>query len=147
SVCKLAGVALPPGHKLDGEDVSDIFLGTSRARTTPLFWQWRFRISGEPFHHSPMLAIRDGDWKLLMNPDRSRVELYEIKKDLTQLNNVAEHFPDVVTRLSERVLAWQKELPPGPADPGVGQMIYPRPGKAEPATPPGPAKKKRPPEK
>ena len=74
-----------------------------------------------------MLAIRDGDWKLLMNPDRSRVELYEIKKDLTQLSNVAEHHPDIVARLSEKVLDWQKELPPGPTDGGVGQMRYPWP--------------------
>jgi hypothetical protein len=92
-------------------------------------WEWRFRIFGEPFHHSPMLAIREGDWKLLLNPDRSRVELYEMKTDLTQLNNVAEHHQDIVSRLGEKVLAWQKELPPGPTDPGVGQMSYPWPGR------------------
>jgi N-acetylgalactosamine-6-sulfatase len=129
SVCKLGGIAVPDGHKLDGEDASDVFLGSDRPRATPLFWEWRFRIFGEPFHHSPMLAIRDGDWKLLLNPDRSRVELYDLKRDLTQLNNVAEHHADVVARLSEKVLAWQKELPPGPTDPGVGQMSYPWPGK------------------
>jgi arylsulfatase A-like enzyme len=129
SVCKLAGIEIPAGHKLDGEDVSDIFRGNSRARATQLMWEWRFRIFGEPFHQSPMLAIRDGDWKLLLNPDRSRVELYDVKKDLTQLNNVAEKHTDVVARLSERVLAWQKELPSGPTDPGVGQMSYPWPGK------------------
>jgi hypothetical protein len=75
-----------------------------------------------------MLALRDGDWKLLLNPDRSRVELYEIKKDPTQLNNLAGMNPAVVARLSEKVLAWQKELPPGPTDPGVGQVSYPWPG-------------------
>lgn len=143
SVCKLAGIEIPTGHKLDGEDVSDIFLGRSRARITPLLWEWRFRIAGEPFHHSPMLAIRDGDWKLLMNPDRSRVELYDLKKDLTQLNNVAEHHSDVVARLSEKVLTWQKELPPGPTDPSVGQMSYSWPSKEKPAPLPGAARKKK----
>ena len=83
-----------------------------------------------------MLAIRDGDWKLLMNPDRSRVELYDIKKDLTQLNNVAEHHPDMVARLGEKVLTWQKELPPGPTDPGAGQVSYPWPRKEKPAQSP-----------
>jgi len=143
TVCRLAGVEIPASHKLDGENVSEVYRGQSRARTTPLFWEWRFRIAGEPFHHSPMLAIRDGDWKLLLNPDRSRVELYEIKKDLPQLNNVAEHHPDLVSRLSERVLAWQKELPPGPTDPGAGQMSYPWPGKGKANAPPNDAKKKR----
>jgi N-acetylgalactosamine-6-sulfatase len=133
SVCKLAGINIPEDHKLDGEDASDVFLGRSRARATPLLWEWRFRIAGEPVHHSPMLAIREGDWKLLMNPDRSRVELYEITKDLTQLDNVAEKNPSAVARLSEKVLAWQKELPPGPLDPGVGQISYPWPGEKKPA--------------
>ena len=127
TVCKLAGVEPSPMHKLDGEEMSGVLLGKPRARATPLMWEWRFRIFGEPFHQSPMLAIRDGDWKLLMNPDRSRVELYEIKKDLTQLSNVAEHHPDIVARLSEKILDWQKELPPGPTDGGVGQMRYPWP--------------------
>jgi N-acetylgalactosamine-6-sulfatase len=129
TVCKLAGIEIPSGHKLDGEDASDIFLGHFRARSKPLLWEWRFRIPGEPFHQSPMLAVREGDWKLLLNPDRSRVELYDLKHDLTQLNNVAEKNPQVVARLSELVLAWQKELPAGPCDPGVGSIIYPWPGR------------------
>lgn len=122
TVCKLAGVAVPPEHALDGEVADDLLLGASRPRTKPLFWEWRFSIAGEPFHHSPMLAVRDGDWKLLLNPDRSRVELYEIQQDLTQLNNVAEHHPDVVERLSAAVLAWQKELPSGPIEPSAGKQ-------------------------
>ena len=94
-------------------------------------WQWRFNIAGEPFHHSPQLAIREGDWKLLMNPDRSRIELYDLPRDLTQLNNIADKHPEVIERLSKQLLVWQKELPPGPTDPGAGQMKYPLPGKQQ----------------
>jgi len=135
TVCKLAEIKIPAGHHLDGEDMSDVFLGKPRDRANPLMWEWRFRIAGEPFHHSPMLAIREGDWKLLMNPDRSRVELYDIKKDLTQLNNLADRQAEIVARLSEKVLAWQKELPPGPVDPGVGQVSYAWPKVQKPSTP------------
>ncbi len=127
TVCSLAGVKVPEGHQLDGEDLRDLFLGRPHARSTPLMWEWRFRIAGEPFHQSPQLAIREGDWKLLLNPDRSRVELYDLNADLTQLNNVAEHHPDVVERLSDLVLTWQQELPSGPVDPGAGQMTPPLP--------------------
>jgi N-acetylgalactosamine-6-sulfatase len=135
TVCKLAGAAVPPEHALDGEDVSDILLGASRPRTRPLFWNWRFRIAGEPFHHSPMLAIRDGDHKLLMNPDGSRVELYDIPRDPTQLTNLAEIRPEVVERLRGQVLAWYETLPEGPMDPGAGTMSYAWPGKTPPAAP------------
>ena len=134
TLCKLAGAEVPPAHALDGEDVGDILLGKSRPRTKPLMWNWRFRIAGEVFHHSPMLAIRDGDFKLLMNPDGSRVELYDIPKDPTQLSNIAEKLPDVVNRLSEQVLAWHKTLPESPTDPGAGKANYPWPGKPASAT-------------
>jgi len=133
TVCQLAGVALPADHRLDGENLLDVFTGPSRPRQTPLLWEWRFRIAGEPFHHSPQLAIRDGDWKLYVNPDGSRVELYEMKADLTQLNNVAEHHPDVAAQLRDQVIAWQKTLPQGPRDPGAGAMNYGYPG-ARPAS-------------
>ena len=32
TVCKLAGITIPADHQLDGEDVSDIFMGQSRVR-------------------------------------------------------------------------------------------------------------------
>jgi len=140
TLCKLSGAEIPSTHALDGEDVSDILTGQSRPRKNPLMWNWRFRIAGEPFHYSPTLAIRDGDFKLLLNPDKSRVELYDIPKDPTQLNNIAEKHPDLVHRLTDRVLAWHTTLPPGPTDPGAGQMNYALPGqsKAAPANaPPG----------
>jgi N-acetylgalactosamine-6-sulfatase len=131
TVCRLAGVKPPADHTLDGEDASDVLLGGSRERAKPLMWEWRFRIAGEPFHHSPQLATRVGDWKLLLNPDRSRVELYQIKRDPTQLENVAEDHPDVVSRLSEPLLAWAKTLPDGPRDPGAGKQNYGWPGRKQ----------------
>ena len=143
TVCHLAGVKLPVTHRPDGEGMADVFQGQSRARTTPLLWEWRFRIAGEPFHHSPQLAIREGDWKLYLNPDRSRIELYDLKRDLTQLNNVAEKQPDLVARLSEKALAWAKELPPGPRDPGAGQMNAPLPGQPKAAANPNAPKTKK----
>lgn len=91
-------------------------------------WEWRFNIAGEPLHHSPELAIRDGGWKLLMNPDRSRVELYDLTEDLTQLNNVAEHHPEIVEKLATQVAAWARTLPEGPHDAAAGKVHYGMPG-------------------
>lgn len=129
TVCRLAGVSIPTDHKLDGEDMTLALQAVSHARTRPLMWEWRFNIAGEPFHHSPQLAIRDAQWKLLMNPDRSRLELYDLTTDLTQLTNVAEHHPDIVERLAAQVIDWSKSLPPGPRDPNAGKMHFGLPGR------------------
>jgi N-acetylgalactosamine-6-sulfatase len=131
TVCKLASVTVPQGHALDGEDVSDILRGYPRPRKTDLYWNWRFRIAGEVFHHSPVLAIREGDYKLLMNADKSRIELYDIPGDPTQLANLAEKHPVVVERLSTKLLAWHKTLPEGPNDPSAGKLNYAWPFRQE----------------
>lgn len=125
----LAGVAMPSGDGFDGEDMSRVFRGETVARQTPLMWENRFPVYGHVIHKSPMLAIREGRWKLLMNPDRSRVELFDIPSDPTELDNVAEHHPDIVERLAAQVLAWQKTLPPGPVDADAGSNAYPWPGR------------------
>jgi len=126
SVCKLAGVA--PPENIQGEDLSTSFSGESVSRSRPLMWENRFPVYGHVLDKSPILAIRDGRWKLLINPDRSRVELYDIPADPTEMNNLAAQQPAVVEQLSSRVLAWQKTLPPGPIDPGAGKADYVWPG-------------------
>jgi arylsulfatase A-like enzyme len=127
TVCALAGVTLPKGLVLDGEDVSGTWHGRARERTRPLMWEWRGEVVGPVWNASPRLAIRDGRWKLLMNPDRSRVELYDIPSQATELQNLADRHPDVVRRLSERLLAWHATLPKGPVDPDAGSDAYPFP--------------------
>ena len=90
-------------------------------------WEWRFNIAGYTFHQSPMLAIRQDNWKLLINPDRSRVELYDIPNDPTELNNLADHKPDLVKKLAQPLTAWSATLPKGPRNPSAGSHKYPWP--------------------
>jgi N-acetylgalactosamine-6-sulfatase len=124
TACRLAGVPLPAGLELDGEDVSAALRGAAHTRGRPLHWEWRFSITGHPMHRSPMLAVRDGRWKLLLNPDRSRVELYDIPRDPMELANLAPAHPDVVESLAARALAWRATLPPGPTSPDAGSNAY-----------------------
>jgi arylsulfatase A-like enzyme len=121
TLAKLTGAPIPSSASLDGEDVSDILLGASRPRRKPLYWEWRFQVAGYAVNRSPILSMRDGDWKLLMNPDRSRVELYRIPDDPMEMTNLAPANPGIVKRMSEKMLAWQKTLPAGPMDSTAGQ--------------------------
>lgn len=127
--CRIAGAEVPEGTPLDGEDLSAAFRGERVQRDQPLFWDWRYRIWGHIWHHSPRLAMRDGDWKLLMNPDRSRMELYHIPKDPTELDNLADRKPEIVQRMAERLMAWHAELPESPVEDVAGSNAYPWPGR------------------
>jgi arylsulfatase A-like enzyme len=127
TLAKITGCKVPAAG-IDGEDQSDVLLGASRARRTPLHWEWRFNVAGYAYNRSPILSMRDGDWKLLMNPDRSRVELYRIPDDPMELTNLAAAQPARVKAMSEKMLAWQKTLPAGPMDPNAGKNDWKWPG-------------------
>ncbi|MCP4263018.1 MAG: sulfatase-like hydrolase/transferase [Planctomycetes bacterium] len=127
TVCSLAKANIPGNLNPDGEDMSAALWGKPKKRSKPLMWEWRFRIFGDMVHKCPMLAIRDGNWKLLMNPDHSRIELYDIVKDPTELDNVVDRHPDIAKKLSQQLLEWQKTLPSGPIEEVAGSNAYPWP--------------------
>lgn len=133
TIASLTGTRVPDGLELDGEDRAPVLLGGNARRTKPPMWERRFGIIGHVLNHSPTLAIREGRWKLLMNPDRSRVELYDLSADPSETDNLAPAHPDIVAGLADRLLAWHKALPPGPSDPGAGSNAYPWPREARPA--------------
>jgi len=103
TLCAIAGVKELP-DKLDGEDVSDIWLGGDRRRTKPLYWKTSAAAS------TPV--IRDGKWKLHWNRRRAgEIELYDLSLDPSESNNVALRQPEVVARLTTKLQAWVAELP------------------------------------
>jgi arylsulfatase A-like enzyme len=111
TICRLAGVALPPDLSPDGEDVSEILMGASRPRTKPLYFQWLWNVLGNQTYLAPELAVRDGQWKLFMYPDRTEAELYDMSSDSTETVNIAANHPEVVSRLSDELSQWESTLP------------------------------------
>ncbi len=116
SLCRLAGVQVPPQLQPDGEDVSDIWLGASRMRSKPLHWEWLFNVQGSADGYMPpMLAVRDGDWKLLINHKGNHPQLYNIPQDAGEEHDVASAHPERVRALTVKALDWVKTLPSSPA--------------------------------
>lgn len=114
TICKLAGVSVPAKVQPDGEDVSDIWLGQARPRTKPLHWEWFSGVRGDDYT-PPMLAVREGGWKLFVNHNGSGAQLYDIPKDIGEAHDLAAQQPEVVKTLTNKALAWAKTLPPSAA--------------------------------
>ena len=121
TLAAITGARLPKGQLLDGEDVSDAWLGADRRRAKPLYWEWRYNVYGHVVNKPPMIAVREGDYKLLMNPDKSRVELYNIVTDPSELHNLARQETELVKRLSAKATSWFGTLPESPWDKTAGQ--------------------------
>ncbi len=118
TICRLVGLDVPKG--LDGEDVSAALLGEPVKRQKPIFWEYGRRDGylkpGKEDNCSPPLAIRDGDWKLLMNRDGSGVELYNLAEDPKESRNLADSHTDVAESLKKKLAAWRASMPELPAD-------------------------------
>ena len=142
TICKLTGVEVPASVQPDGEDVSDIWLGKSRPRTKPLHWEWLFRVAGDGADGfmPPMLAVRDGDWKLFVNHNGSGAQLFNIPKDVSEEHDAAASHADLVQSLTAKAIAWSKSLPPSKARDAAaasGKTVDPGP-RGKPAAGKGP---------
>lgn len=100
---------------VDGEERSSVLLGKSSKRKHALIWEYGRNNSFFSFpkapNKSPALACRDGNWKLLMNADKTQIELYDLNTDKNESNNLATIYPDIVNRLSQQIVKWLTNLP------------------------------------
>lgn len=114
SLAELAGVVLPREGRLDGEGMSSAFLGRATQRMAPIFWYYPNDMRpGNPDFLTPKLAVRDGRWKLLVEEDGSRMQLYDLRADPAETRNVAARHPKLASQLKQKVLAWHGMLPLG----------------------------------
>jgi arylsulfatase A-like enzyme len=102
---------MPKGFDYSGEDMSKSLLGFKvQARHKDIMWDYgRNRFFGrppQPYHQSPHLAIRRGDYKLLINSDKTSLELYNIQKDPNETVNIADKYPDLCREMSQKVINW-----------------------------------------
>jgi arylsulfatase A-like enzyme len=115
SLCAIAGVPLPPGISFDGEDLSGALTGSPTTRSRTLLWEYGRNTKAFAFpkgvDRSPNVALREGDWKLLVNADGSDLQLFNLRDDPKESANVAEQYPDIARRLQDKALAWRKSLP------------------------------------
>lgn len=109
SVLKIAGAKKTKGITYDGIDVSRVLLGSEQPeRKDVLMWQ---RPPGTP-QATPDLAIREGDFKLLIDINGSNAELYNIQDDENETTNLAEKYPELTNKLKKKAIKWYSAMPP-----------------------------------
>ena len=89
---------------LEGQSLQPIFEGRERAHPKPIFWE-----------HEGNRAVRLGQWKLVSRYPGAW-ELYDMKADRTELNNLAGTRPEKVKELSELYDEWAKRCNVVPPD-------------------------------
>jgi len=114
----MTGSKMPETRPLDGKNIWPALRDNQASPVESYYWVWRDED-----------AIRTDQWKL--HRFFNRVELYDITKDETEANNVADSHPDVVKSLAAKMDAWADSL-------GAALSHQPAPAKYhQPAAPEG----------
>jgi arylsulfatase A-like enzyme len=97
TACDLAGIAAPA--KTDGISIAPTLRGlTQQAKHESLYWE--IYEGPSPFQQ----AVRMGEWKGYRTALKAPLELYDLRTDAAEKNNVAATHPDVVKRI-ETIMA------------------------------------------
>ena len=93
---------------VDGVDISKLM--TAPGAPLPreaLYWHYpHFSNQGG----RPGGAVRMGDWKLIENYEAGDLELYNLKQDLSEANNLAKSEPGRAQEMLEKLRAWRKSV-------------------------------------
>jgi len=103
----LAGLKPKPRQHVDGMSFVPVLKQTGAVDRQAVYWHYpHYGNQGG----SPGGAIRSGDWKLIEFYEDNRVELYNLKDDIGEKNDLADRMPEKAKQLREMLGAWRKDV-------------------------------------
>ena len=95
TACDVAGIETP--KNIDGISFSPELLGKKQAEHKAMYWEFS-SLGGKQ-------ALRKGKWKLVkldvLDPDKTRVELYDLETDRSEQNDVSEKYPEILDEMKK----------------------------------------------
>ncbi len=110
---EILGLENRAANKIDGLSLLPLLQQTGPLKRQAIYWHY-------PHYHSssigPCGAVRMGDYKLLEWFDETicdlgnRFELYNLKNDIAEQNNLAEKMPEKTRQLKDMLANWRKKV-------------------------------------
>jgi arylsulfatase A len=107
TICAAAGVKLPTALPIDGKNLMPLLTQTGTLNRDALYWHFPHYWWGT--NVKPYSIIRAGDWKLIKHYENNKLELFNLKDDLSEKNDLAAQMPDKVKQLEAQLTAWLKQ--------------------------------------
>ena len=110
TLLQMAGAKGDPRHNaaVDGESLVPLLKDPkARLKRDAIYWHY-------PHYHpggaTPYGAVRAGDWRLVEFYEDMHVELYNLKDDVGEKNDLAGQMPEKAEELRKRLHAWRKAV-------------------------------------
>ncbi|VGO13171.1 Arylsulfatase [Pontiella desulfatans] len=113
TIAGLSGAAVPSDRVIDGKDIWPLMVGAAGAKSPQDSYFY--------YSKSGIEAVRQGDWKLRIDRRKSAkkkkggkqnsgVELYNLREDISESNNLATQYPERVAEMKKVMETFDAEL-------------------------------------
>ncbi|MCY1722082.1 sulfatase [Prolixibacteraceae bacterium Z1-6] len=119
TILDVAGIEKPAGKVFDGKSIYPLLTKNEKMKDRPLFWHFPIYLEAyvkndtttqDPlFRTRPGSAMRLGDWKMIQYFENNDIELYNLKDDIGEKNNLANLKPEKVQELLAMLEKWRQE--------------------------------------
>jgi arylsulfatase A len=104
TILEMAGAPIDPKRTMDGVSLTPLLRGSGELKRDALYWHYP--------HYSnqggkPGAAVRQGDFKLIEFYEDGKLELYNLKDDVGEANNLAEKMPEKAKELHTMLKDWR----------------------------------------
>jgi arylsulfatase A-like enzyme len=110
---ELTGTKKPENYTLDGVSIVSLLTskGDAKLGRDAIYWHFPGYLgAGEgEWRTTPAGSIRSGDWKLIEFFETGKLELYNLKDDLSEKHDLSKEKPEITQQLHEKLVAWRKE--------------------------------------
>ena len=101
--------------------LAPIFFGEGRLEREAIYWHFPAYLQSSKgiknpgdlvrgWRSVPSGAIRKGDWKLIEDFEDGSLQLYNLKDDISESNNLKEQMPEKRAELLEDLRQWRKDV-------------------------------------
>ncbi len=118
TILDMLGLRIPTEeNKLDGVSIADLVKGGNKLDREAIYWH--FPHYSNHGMQSPGGAIRSGDFKLLEYLENGSVQLFNLKEDIGEQNDLAASEPEKASELRALLHKWREDIganmmPPNP---------------------------------
>ncbi len=106
TLIELAGLKMQESLEFDGKSLAPALVDSTIQRDA-IFWHYpHYHLEGA----RPYSAVRKGDWKLIRFFETDSYELYNLKEDISESNDLADKNLDKLYELKQTLFDWYQEV-------------------------------------
>ncbi|MFO1439321.1 MAG: sulfatase [Verrucomicrobiaceae bacterium] len=113
TLAEIAQAAPPANQPLDGESLAPLFRDPAASLKREAIYQHfpgYLGAGADTWRTTPVSLVEVGDWKLMEFLEDGRLELYNLKDDIGESNNLAAKMPEKAKELHAKLQGWREAI-------------------------------------